>query len=1124
MATIYALLVGINNYPVKPLSGCINDIKAVEDYLQKMYGHSADITLKINRITDEDSIKPTRANIIAGFDHFKDAGENDTCFFYYSGHGSWSPAPKEFWSEADMRSESFVCIDSRIPGGKDLMDKEMGYLIWKTMAGKKQTRFIVITDCCHCGTITRALDDSGITDRMMPDTSEAPGFKEYLGYESSINGIKYYIPEEDPVTGDIKASFRQGNHIHLAASRENQTAKELNIDGLKRGAFTHSILKILYSVDGRISYRDLVNKAGLLVKNLVSDQNPGLHINGSERKESADDFFLTKVSGSGNSYLVYYDARWKWCVKGGLIHGISTGDEIEIEGIGTTIVTGTPAPDFSTIEALPGMVTGTSIYEARITRQPNQPIEVSFDPAFSHDQKELLSKMISENKEPSVKLAKQHSGRFIIRNKEKQIFITKPGSLNPLIKPIEANTAGDLLFVIERIMLVIKWTALLELTQSSFSKKPYELTLFRNTKAGSYDKKDFEKVELENIINDFNYFEDENGQWHQPAFRLSIKNTGQVPLFISNAYLGFDYSISTEFFEEIKLLAPGGESWLTFVTEETTENLVLLNLDETYALLGYNEITEYLKLFISTQPVETEKLRQDGLELPVVDARTADDRSPSSVVARTPVGAFSWATETFGFRIVRPPGKTDIAPGKVTTLQSVIIAAHPALKAKAALVSSAITGRSATSIAAPHATNGNSFLEPFNFMAGTRSSEQLDILELVDVQQAESVSPESPLVLEIHDTDLQDVVAIGYDAEDNIYYPIGFGNQSGQIIIEALPGSTPADPAITSRSFTGSIKLYFQKIIGQKLGFKFEYPRLAIVEVDKSLGVKYESDKEIVSKAVASAQNILLFVHGIIGDTESMVKCVRTQTATKSLVEKSDLILSFDYENLHTTIEQNAALLKERLAAVGLSENHSKNLIIVAHSMGGLVSRWFIEKLSGNTVASRLVMLGTPNNGTPWADVRDMAETLLTYALNGAAFLKPWMFVLNIAGKIAGGAQVTLKQMDKDTGIYKALNDGTDPQIPYVIIAGNTKDIIPNYEKTATALQRIFTRLRKRGLYDTLDLVLFKQANDVAVTNKSITECGNVTGWKHMPELVYVPSDHMNYFNNQVALEKIMTL
>jgi pimeloyl-ACP methyl ester carboxylesterase len=1124
MATIYALLVGINNYPVKPLSGCINDLKAVEEYLQTMYGKNKDVTLKVMRITDEDPISPTRDNIIKGFDHFKNAGDTDTCFFYYSGHGSWSPSPKEFWSEADMRSESFVCIDSRTPGGKDLMDKEMGYLIWKTMTDKKQTRLIVITDCCHCGTITRDLDNSGITDRMMPDVSEGVSFKEYLGYDSTINGIKYYDLVEDTIAGENKANFRQGNHIHLAASRENQTAKELNIEGSKRGAFTHSLLKTLYSVNGRISYRDLMNKTELLVKNLVSDQNPGLHINGSENKEAADDFFLTKVSGSGNAYLVYYDARWKWCMKAGLIHGISTGDEITIEGLGTTVVTGTPAPDFSTIAELNGMVPGTSIYEAKVIRQPNQPIEVSFDPSFNHEQKSTIEKLISDNNEPSVKLTKQHSGRFIIRNKGKEIFITRPGTTDSLIRPIAVTTAKDIKFLIERIVLVVKWTALLELTQSSFTRRPYELSLYRNSLPGSYDAKDFKKLELKDIIYDFNYLEDQGGEWHQPSFKLSIKNTGQVPLYVSNAYLGFDYSISTEFFEDIVLLAPGKESWLTFVNEGSQEDTILLNLDEKYAALGYNEITEYLKLFISPQPIDTDKLKQDGLELPAIVRDGDNARGVSAVVSKSPVGAYSWSTETFGFRIIRPPGKTDIAPGKATTLQSVVIAPHPGLKAKAALVSSALTARSDNSIAAPHTTNGNSFLEPFNFMTGTRSSEQLDILELVDVQEAQSVTPDTPLVLSIPETNLQDVVAIGYDPEDNIYYPVGFGNESGQIIIETLPELTPVDPAITSRSFTGSVKLYFQKVIGQKLGFKYEYPRLAMVEVDKELEVKFEPGVEIISKAVASSNNILLFVHGIIGDTQSMVKCVRTQTATKSLLEKADLILSFDYENLHTTIEQNAALLKERLEAVGLTGDHSKNLIIVAHSMGGLVSRWFIEKLQGNTVTSRLVMLGTPNNGTPWADVRDMAETLLTYALNGAAFLKPWMFVLNIAGKIVGGAQVTLKQMDKDTGIYKSLNDGTDPQIPYVIIAGNTKDIIPNYDKTASAIQRIFTRLRKRGLYDSLDLVLFKQDNDVAVTDQSIVECGNVTGWKHKPELIYVPSDHMNYFNNKAALEKIMTV
>ncbi|RYF99646.1 MAG: hypothetical protein EOO02_16520 [Chitinophagaceae bacterium] len=166
-------------------------------------------------------------------------------------------------------------------------------------------------------------------------------------------------------------------------------------------------------------------------------------------------------------------------------------------------------------------------------------------------------------------------------------------------------------------------------------------------------------------------------------------------------------------------------------------------------------------------------------------------------------------------------------------------------------------------------------------------------------------------------------------------------------------------------------------------------------------------------------------------------------------------------------------------------------------------------------------MFGTPNNGTPWADVRDMAESLLTYAMNGAVFLKPWMFVLNLVGKLVGGTQTSLKQMDIKTGIYGLLNDGTDPGIPYVIVAGNTKEIIPKFEETASLLSRLFTRLRKRGAYDALDSFLFKEANDIAVTNKSIVDLLNASGWKTKPEVFYTACDHLNYFNNEKAMSTL---
>ncbi|RYF87016.1 MAG: alpha/beta hydrolase, partial [Chitinophagaceae bacterium] len=283
-------------------------------------------------------------------------------------------------------------------------------------------------------------------------------------------------------------------------------------------------------------------------------------------------------------------------------------------------------------------------------------------------------------------------------------------------------------------------------------------------------------------------------------------------------------------------------------------------------------------------------------------------------------------------------------------------------------------------------------------------------------------------------------------------------------------------------------------------------------------------DPAKLKAAIAAANRVYIFIHGIIGDTESMVKCVRSKVGTGHLKDHTDLVLCFDYENLNTKIEDNAAFLKQRLNDAGLAPGHNKNITLIAHSMGGLVSRWFVEQLGGNELVSRLVMLGTPNNGTPWADVRDMAQTLLTYAMNGAAFLKPWMFVLNIAGKVVGGTQLTLKQMDKDTGIYAMLNLDKDPMIPYAVVAGNTRDIIPDYDKTSSLISRVFTRVKKRGLYDALDLTLFKEANDVAVTNKSITIFGNTDNWVARPDIIFVPSDHMNYFNNKQALEKIANL
>ena len=70
---------------------------------------------------------------------------------------------------------------------------------------------------------------------------------------------------------------------------------------------------------------------------------------------------------------------------------------------------------------------------------------------------------------------------------------------------------------------------------------------------------------------------------------------------------------------------------------------------------------------------------------------------------------------------------------------------------------------------------------------------------------------------------------------------------------------------------------------------------------------------------------------------------------------------------------QNAGELGKQIRHTQ-QEMNAWHVDIVAHSMGGLISRFYIHHLmkdspDGKPVVAHLVMLGTPNQGSPWADI-----------------------------------------------------------------------------------------------------------------------------------------------------------
>lgn len=66
------------------------------------------------------------------------------------------------------------------------------------------------------------------------------------------------------------------------------------------------------------------------------------------------------------------------------------------------------------------------------------------------------------------------------------------------------------------------------------------------------------------------------------------------------------------------------------------------------------------------------------------------------------------------------------------------------------------------------------------------------------------------------------------------------------------------------------------------------------------------------------------------------------------------------------TIAQNAEVLRDYIAGVK-EETDAERVDLIAHSLGGLISRYYVDRLMSGRDVNRLIMLGTPNAGAACA-------------------------------------------------------------------------------------------------------------------------------------------------------------
>lgn len=171
-----ALCVGIDGYgPGYELAGCVNDAR---NWAGTLAALRFEVTALHDQAASRSAILSALTALVAG------ARPGDVIVFQFAGHGT--QVDDVDGDETDSRDEAFCPVD--FADGRLLIDDDIRAVVAELQPGVNLTCFI---DCCHSGTITRAIVPGG-----RPPRAPAGSRARYIPYSKKIS--------------DLHRRFRQG--------------------------------------------------------------------------------------------------------------------------------------------------------------------------------------------------------------------------------------------------------------------------------------------------------------------------------------------------------------------------------------------------------------------------------------------------------------------------------------------------------------------------------------------------------------------------------------------------------------------------------------------------------------------------------------------------------------------------------------------------------------------------------------------------------------------------------------------------------------------------------------------------------------------------------------------------
>ncbi|MGW0118169.1 esterase/lipase family protein [Streptomyces sp. NPDC003327] len=125
----------------------------------------------------------------------------------------------------------------------------------------------------------------------------------------------------------------------------------------------------------------------------------------------------------------------------------------------------------------------------------------------------------------------------------------------------------------------------------------------------------------------------------------------------------------------------------------------------------------------------------------------------------------------------------------------------------------------------------------------------------------------------------------------------------------------------------------------------------------------------------------VVLLHGFVDNRSVFVLLRRFLTRNGR-----DCVESLNYSPLTCDLRTAAALLGRRVEEIRERTGHEQ-VDVVGHSLGGLIARYYVQRLGGDARVRTLVMLGTPHAGTTVAPLAD-AHPLVRQMRPGSEVLR----------------------------------------------------------------------------------------------------------------------------------------